>query len=131
MTEKDATRSLPQEKKQIVVLAAITAIGVITSIASGESSYMMSAIRGSAFADSSGTTAIETHFQQGTATSIADPLPRHHMHQLIMILPPRDDGKVYSGILTFAASKKVEVVVLHAMSNDTKSLTNSISHYQQ
>jgi hypothetical protein len=120
MTKKDTTTTTARRKKAIVMIAAIAAIGVITSIALGESSSRMAAAPGFALADSSGTTATETHFQQGTATSIADPLPGHHMHQLIMILPPRDDSKVYSGILTFAASKKVEVVVLHAMSNDTK-----------
>jgi hypothetical protein len=68
---------------------------------------------------SSSSSSNAMHFQQGTATSAPDPLPGHHMHQLVMILPPRDDGKVYTGTLTFVASKKVEVVVLHRMTNDT------------
>ncbi len=55
-------------------------------------------------------------FQQGTVTSTADPLPGHQMHQLAMILPPKGDGTtVYSGTLTFTATEKVEVVVLHEM----------------
>jgi hypothetical protein len=29
-------------------------------------------------------------------------------------LPPKEDGSIYTGILTFTASKPVEVVVLHA-----------------
>ena len=58
-------------------------------------------------------------FKQGTLTSSTDPLPGHSHHQLAMILPPRNDGTVYSGVLTFTATKKVEVVVLHAMTNNT------------
>jgi hypothetical protein len=34
-------------------------------------------------------------------------------HQLVMITPPRPDGKVYSGVVTFTASAPVEADVLH------------------
>jgi hypothetical protein len=58
-------------------------------------------------------------FQQGTVVSNPDPLPGHEHHQVAMILPPRNDGEIYSGVLTFTATKKVEVVVLHVLSNKT------------
>lgn len=48
-----------------------------------------------------------------TVTSIQDPIPGHAQHQLGMLLPP-EDGAIYSGTLTYTASKPVEVVVLHA-----------------
>ena len=50
---------------------------------------------------------------QGTQKSMQDPLPGHEKHQIVIILPPRDDGKFYTGTLTYAASQPVEVVVLH------------------
>jgi hypothetical protein len=50
--------------------------------------------------------------EDGTVTSISDPLPGHSMHQAAMILPPRPDGSEYTGTLTYTASKPVEVVVL-------------------
>jgi hypothetical protein len=51
--------------------------------------------------------------RQGTVASGQDPLPGHESHELAFILPPRNDGGVYSGVLTYTASKPVEVVVLH------------------
>jgi hypothetical protein len=50
---------------------------------------------------------------QGTVSSTQDPLLGHEKHTIAMILPPRPDGAIYTGVLTFSASKKVEVVVLH------------------
>ncbi|CDI05208.1 exported hypothetical protein [Candidatus Nitrosotenuis uzonensis] len=47
----------------------------------------------------------------GTATSIQDPGLGHESHQLAVILPPSD--KPYSGLVTFAASEPVQLVVLH------------------
>ena len=51
--------------------------------------------------------------RQATVASGQDPLPGHESHELAFILPPRSDGGVYSGVLTYTASKPVEVVVLH------------------
>ena len=50
---------------------------------------------------------------QKTGVSSPDPLPGHSSHQLVMALPPRDDGKVWVGTVTWTAGKPVEVVVLH------------------
>ena len=50
---------------------------------------------------------------QKTDKSMQDPLPGHEAHQIVIALPPRDDGKMYSGQVTYSASKAVEVVVLN------------------
>lgn len=50
---------------------------------------------------------------QGTVSSFQDPLKGHESHQVALILPPRDDQAVYSGVISFIASKPVEVVTLH------------------
>jgi hypothetical protein len=60
--------------------------------------------------------------QQGVVTSAIDPLPGHEAHQSAIILRLREDNSVYSGILTFTASKPVEVQVLHR--NMTTTNTN-------
>jgi hypothetical protein len=57
--------------------------------------------------------------QQGTVTSIQDPLPGHESHQLALILPPRDDGAIYQGTLTYTASKPAEIVILQNFANET------------
>jgi hypothetical protein len=57
--------------------------------------------------------------QQGTLTSIQDPLPGHEGHQIAIILPPRDDSAIYEGTLTFTSSKPTEVVILQNFANET------------
>ena len=57
--------------------------------------------------------------QQGTLTSIQDPLPGHEAHQMALILPPRDDNAIYEGTLTFTSSKPTEVVILQNFANET------------
>jgi hypothetical protein len=57
---------------------------------------------------------------QKTAESTVDPLPGHSAHQLVMALPPRDDGQVWVGTVTWSASKPVEVVVLHGYNSTVK-----------
>jgi hypothetical protein len=49
--------------------------------------------------------------RQATVASGQDPL--REGEQLAFILPPRSDGAVYSGVLTYTASKPVDVVVVH------------------
>jgi hypothetical protein len=62
----------------------------------------------------------ETHVTvQNTTTSVQDPLPGHQGHQLALILPPRSDGKVWVGTVTWTSSKPVELVVLHGYTNVT------------
>jgi hypothetical protein len=57
--------------------------------------------------------------QQGTVTSTQDPLPGHEAHQLALILPPRDDGAIYQGTLTYTASKPAEVLILQNFANES------------
>jgi hypothetical protein len=59
--------------------------------------------------------------RQGTVTSEQDPLPGHEEHQMASILPPRQDGSIYTGVLTFTATEPVEVVVLNVQTlNETE-----------
>ena len=61
--------------------------------------------------------------QQGVVTSSVDPLPGHEAHQSATILRLRDDNAVYTGTLTFTATRPVEVQVLHR--NMTTAGTNN------
>ena len=56
--------------------------------------------------------------QQGTVTSDVDPLKGHEGHQAAVILPPRNDSALYSGTLTFTASKPVQVAVINTYNID-------------
>ena len=64
---------------------------------------------------------------QKTGLSDTDPLPGHSAHQLVMAIPPRSDGKVWVGTVTWTASKPVEVVVLHGYNS---SVTADAAHGQ-
>ncbi|MGA9169285.1 MAG: hypothetical protein WBZ20_03960, partial [Nitrososphaeraceae archaeon] len=57
---------------------------------------------------------------QKTGVSSMDPLPGHSSHQLVMALPPRSDGKVWVGTVSWTSSKPVEVVVLHGYNSSAK-----------
>ncbi len=62
---------------------------------------------------------------QNTSTSIPDPTPGHEeFHQAVIALPFRDDGKLYTGTVTYASSHPVEVVVLQQF-NQSQTATNN------
>jgi hypothetical protein len=58
---------------------------------------------------------------QGTKSSQEDPLSGHTKEQVTAILLPRSDEGVYSGVLTYSASKPVNVEVWHIFSPGNKS----------
>ena len=58
--------------------------------------------------------------QQGTVSSDVDPLKGHEGHQAAVILPPRNDSAVYSGTVTFTASKPVQVAVINMYNLDNE-----------
>ncbi len=58
---------------------------------------------------------------EGTVTSSQDPLPAHEEQEMATILPFRQDGSIYSGILTYTATAPVEVAVLNMQTlNETE-----------
>ena len=59
--------------------------------------------------------------RQGTITSDPVPLPGFEGDQRATILPLREDGSIYSGVLTYSASEPVNVVVLNVQNlNETE-----------
>jgi len=63
---------------------------------------------------------------QNTTLSGPDPLPGHQGHQAAIILPPRTDGKLWVGTVTWTASKPVELVVLHGYTNVTADAAHGV-----
>src|SRR5262249_16458630 len=51
---------------------------------------------------------------QGTASSQPDPLSGHENEYVAAILKPRSDSGVYSGVLTYSASRGANVEIWHA-----------------
>ena len=56
-----------------------------------------------------------TFVEQKTVMSQPAPIkhPGQPSHEVVFALPLRDDGKVWSGTVTFTASKPIEVEILH------------------
>jgi hypothetical protein len=63
---------------------------------------------------------------QNTSSSVQDPLPGHSSHQVAIVLPPRTDGKLWVGTVTWTASKPVELVVLHGYTNVTTDAAHGV-----
>jgi hypothetical protein len=55
---------------------------------------------------------------QGTKSSVADPVAtgKKPKDQVVWVLQPRSDGAVYSGVLTYTASKSANVQIWHNFS---------------
>src|SRR5262245_12003648 len=96
------------------VWQAVGVVTLITLIAIGAATYRPVA---QAYAQNGGNMTQpevgQTIAWQGTVSSFKDPLKGHESHQVAVILPPRDDQAIYSGVISFIASKPVEVVTLH------------------
>ena len=102
----------------IIAAAALGGLGVITTTTTVNAQVpgMTTSQENTTTAQQQSTPATPTSDTvtiQKTGVSSPDPLPGHSAHQLVMALPPRSDGKVWVGTVTWTASKPVEVVVLH------------------
>jgi hypothetical protein len=72
------------------------------------------------------TSATATNFTaQKTAISTVDSLPGHQMHQAVVVLPQRTDGKIWVGTISWSASKPVE---LRLLQNYNTSITADPAH---
>lgn len=107
----------------IMTSAALMGLGVvITNPAINANAQVPGMMPQQSSADEQDTVTI-----QKTGVSSTDPLPGHSAHQLVMALPPRSDGKVWVGTVTWTASKPVEVVVLQGYNS---SVTADAAHGQ-
>lgn len=65
--------------------------------------------------------------QQGIVTSTPDPLPGHEAHQSITILKLKEGNPTYKGVVSFIASKPVEVQILHRnMTQSNENLADAV-----
>ena len=62
---------------------------------------------------SSSSTLPDVVTTQNTSMSVSAPSAAINKHQIVIALPLRDDGKVWSGKVTFTASKPIEIEVIH------------------
>jgi hypothetical protein len=101
------------KKNSIAVIASIAVIFVVLTVSSASGVTIVNAQKSSPPPDH--------YVVQETAESTVDPLPGHQGHQLVIAIPPRDDGKIWTGTISWTASYPVEMVVLHTYDNTSAS----------
>lgn len=97
----------------LMVLITISSIHSLTNIKAQPNTVAIS----------KGNTTSETILRRGIISSEPGQ-PEQLKVQRTIILQHRADGKDYTGILTFTASKPVEVILGHRLSIDNKTLSN-------
>ena len=108
----------------VLALAAPTQASIITTA----KAQNMTTTTGGAAAQNQAeiTSATATNFTaQKTAISTVDTLPGHQMHQAVIVLPQRTDGKIWVGTISWSASKPVE---LRLLQNYNTSVTPDPDH---
>jgi hypothetical protein len=93
--------------KQTIVVSGILAIAAAVMFGAAATSFTPQKVL------AQDENATQTIVEQKTAESAPDPLPGHQTHQAVLVLPPRSDGSVYDGDISWVASKQVEIVILH------------------
>jgi hypothetical protein len=105
------------------ILTTAVVLTIFVGLYFGNTNFMVS----SASAASSNPLQSSSHVTiQNTTTSSQDPLPGHQGHQLAMVLPPRSDGKLWVGTVTWTSSKPVELAVLHGYNNVPADATHGV-----
>ena len=94
----------------ITTIIILFAAGLALSIGASSSSYI-----GMHSPETAQQQSEEIYRIQETAMSSAAPVAHtgNLSHAVVFALPIRDDGKIYTGQVTFTASKPIEVEVIH------------------
>lgn len=123
----------PERNNYVILLSVIAVAAVlITQSLLGfiEISYQQQQIANAATEVTAKTTnnvskaTNNTIVQQGTISS-GPPMGPKDTARIAMILPPRPDGSIYTGTLTYTASKKVNIFLFHTFGISNSSLINS------
>src|SRR5215212_2020618 len=114
---------IAQSKRKLIAATALfIAVGSLTgAIATGGAATISYAQQGGAQGGTQGGQQGGRIVEQGTVTSSPVPLPGLEEQQRATILPLRQDGSIYTGVLTFTATEPVDVVILNMQTlNETE-----------
>jgi hypothetical protein len=119
-------RELPGNKKGTIVIAiAVTAFIVSIAIELGLDSststvtptidaYAQLTVGNQPAAATANSVSYDRFTAQKTSVSNAGTLPIHETHQIVKVLPARDDNKIWVGTVSWASSKPVELELWHS-----------------
>jgi len=107
--------------RNLLISTPLVILPIILSLGALSSTYSV-LLSGSqlAFAQEEDVTtnsAGEKIVEQAYAISSPDPLPGHEAHQSVTVLRLSENNDVFSGRITFTATKEVEVQILHRKMN--------------
>jgi hypothetical protein len=114
---------IAQSKRKLIAATALfIAVGSLTgAIATGGAATISYAQQGGDQGGTQGGQQGGRIVEQGTVTSSPVPLPGLEEQQRATILPLRQDGSIYTGVLTFTATEPVNVVILNMQTlNETE-----------
>ena len=113
---------IAQSKRKLITATALfVAVGALTGAIATGGAATISFAQTEGQQDGGATAGQERIVRQGTVTSEPVPLPGFEGQQRATILPLRQDGSVYSGVLTYTASEPVNFVVLNTQTlNETE-----------
>jgi hypothetical protein len=122
-----------QNYSAILAGIAVTAILVASSIIAGNQFTQQAHAQANATSSTPSTTRPAATQQQvrvgqtvnwqGTVSSIPSPLAGHTRDNVAIVLPLRNDGGLYTGVITFTASKGVQVQVWNVLSGVSPTTT--------
>jgi hypothetical protein len=112
----------------IAVISAVLTIGALSLLAVTNAIHRSDDFLAQVFAThmDTATSDEKTVVHQGIIASSPSPqiVPRPNEHlQTVVVLPYRSDGSIYKGILTFTATKPVEVTFNHRIPLDNATLS--------
>ena len=112
----------------IAVISAVLTIGALSLLAVTNAIHRSDDFLAQVFAThmDTATSDEKTVVHQGIIASSPSPqiVPRPNEHlQTVVVLPYRSDGSIYKGILSFTATKPVEVTFNHRISLDNATLS--------
>jgi hypothetical protein len=118
---------IAQNKRKLIAAAALfIAVGALTGAIATGGAATISFATTQGQQDGGATTGQqgggqERIVRQGTVTSEPVPLPEFEGQERATILPLREDGSIYSGVLTYTATEAVDVVILNIQNlNETE-----------
>jgi hypothetical protein len=105
--------------KSKLILGIMSALVLMTIASVGIYSLVFLTISTSAASPLSASSN-DTYTAQKTAMSNAGKLPIHQSHQVVTVLPPRTDGNVWTGTISWASSKPIELEMWHFYNSTIK-----------
>jgi hypothetical protein len=109
------TKSISKLNKKRFTISITAGIAVVLLLIGGTGTTIILFDTGYGQTPMNSTATEEVFIVQNTSISVPATVSHHGqpLHQIIWALPLREDGKIWSGSVSFTASKPIEVEIIH------------------